>query len=147
MHCFHSTRFHLSVDCWIQTISQESTRKSWQRQSFVDNVLINLWQCRMEINNVKPQSIDLWQCYININKVDLKLLSSCSINQSWQCWSDFDITLSFVDQSSFTFQLVVASSNNNTLPFDDSANWASATFKLVVVSITIESSKVHSRFH
>ena len=29
--------------------------------------------------------------------------------------------------------MVVASSNNNTLPFDDSANWASATFKLVVV--------------
>ena len=58
---------------------------------------------------MKPQSIDLWQCYININKVDLKLLSLCSINQSWQCQSDFDITLSFVDQSSSTFQLVVVS--------------------------------------
>jgi len=23
MHCFHSKRFHLSVDCWIQTVSPE----------------------------------------------------------------------------------------------------------------------------
>jgi len=88
--------------------------------------------------DVKSQLIK-WQCRIDI--VDLKLPSSCSIDHSWQCRSDFDITLSFIDQSSSTFQLVVASSNNNTLSFDDSANWSSATFKLVVVSITIESSK------
>ena len=90
---------------------------------------------------MKPQSIDSWQCYININKVDLKLLWSCLIKHSWQCRSDFDLTLSFVDQSSSTFQLVVASANNNTLSFDDSVDWSSATIKSVVVSITIEYSK------
>jgi hypothetical protein len=70
--------------------------------------------------------------------VDLKLLSSCSINHSWQCQYDLDITLSFVDQSSSTSQLVVASLNNNTLSFDYSVDRSSATIKLVVVSITIE---------
>ncbi len=93
----------------------------------------------MEINDVKSQSIK-WQC--RIDTVDLKLLSSCSIDHSWQCQSDFVITLSFVDQSSSTFQLVVASvSNNKTLSFDNSVDWSSVTFKLVVVSITIEYSK------
>jgi hypothetical protein len=105
--------------------------------AFVFNkISIDSWQCQMEINNVKSQSIDSWQCYIN--KVDLKLLSLCSIHHSWQCRSDFDTTLSFVDQSSSAFQLVVASSNNNTLSFDDSVDRSSATIKLVVVSITIE---------
>ena len=75
---------------------------------------------------MKSQSIK-WQCQIDI--VDLKLP---------QRRSDFDIPLSFVDQFSSTFQLVVASSNNNTLSFDDSVDWSSATFKLVVVSNTIE---------
>ncbi len=83
---------------------------------------------------MKSQSIK-WQCRIDI--VDLKLPSSCSIDHSRQRRSDFDIPLSFVDQSSSTFQLVVASSNNNTLSFDDSVDWSSATFKLVVVSNTI----------
>jgi len=73
--------------------------------------------------------------------VDLKLPLSCSIDHSRQCRSDFDIPLSFVDQSSSTFQLVVASSNNNTLSFDDSVDRSSATFKLVVVSNIIEYSK------
>ncbi len=88
---------------------------------------------------MKSQSIDSWQCYIN--KVNLKSLSLCSINHSWQCRSNFDTTLSFFDQSSSTCQLVVASSNNNTLSFDNSVDWSSATIKLVVVSITIEYSK------
>ena len=88
--------------------------------------------------DVKSQPIK-WQCRIDI--VDLKLPSSCSIDHSRQCRSDFDITLSFIDQSSPTFQLVVASSNNNTLSINDSADWSSATFKMVAVSITIESSK------
>jgi len=65
----------------------------------------------------------------------------CSINHSRQCRSDFDITLSFVDQSSSTFQLVVASLNNNTLSFNDSVDRSSATFELVLVSITNEYSK------
>ena len=86
---------------------------------------------------MKSQSIK-WQCRIDI--VDLKLTLSCLIDNSRQCRFDFDITLSFVDQSSSTFQLVVASSNNNTLSFDDSVDLSSATFKLVVVSITIENS-------
>ncbi len=110
-----------------------------QWQTFVNNVLIDSWQCQMEIYNVKFQSIK-WQCRINI--VDLKLLLSCSIDHSWQCQSDFDITLSFVDQSSSTFQLVVASVlNNNTLSFDNSVDRSSVTFKLVIVSITIKYSK------
>jgi hypothetical protein len=41
-----------------------------------NNVSIDSWQCRMEINNVKPQSIHSWQC--QNDKVDLKLLSPCS---------------------------------------------------------------------
>jgi hypothetical protein len=105
---------------------QSLTRKSWQRQSFVDNVLINLWQRQMKIEDVKSQSIK-WQC--RINKVDLKLP---------QHQSNFDIPLSFVDQSSSTFQLIVASLNKNTLSFNDSVDWSSVTFKLVVVSNTIE---------
>ncbi len=70
--------------------------------SIFNNVLIDLWQCCMEIDDVKSQLIDSWQCLID--KVDLKLLSSCSIDHPWQCWSDLDMTLSFVDH-----QLVVAS--------------------------------------
>jgi len=134
--CIASTQqdstFQLIVG--FKQYNQSLTRKSRQRRSFVDNVLINSWQCQMEINNVKPQSIDSWECYININKVDLKLLLSCLINHSWQCRSDFDITLSFVDQSSSTFQLVVASSNNNTLSFDDSVDWSSATINSCCLS-------------
>ena len=55
--------------------------------------------------------------------------------------TDFDITLSFVDQSSSASQLVVVSLNNNTLSYDYSVDRSSATIKLVVVSITIEYSK------
>ena len=40
--------------------------------------------------------------------------------------------------SAWQSKMPVASSNNNTLSFDDSVNWSSAMFKLVVVSITIE---------
>ena len=80
-----------------------------------------------------------WQCQIDI--VNLKLPSPCSIDHSRQHRSDFDIPLSFVDQSFFTFQLVVVSSNNNTLSSNDSVDRSSATFKLVVVSNTIEYSK------
>ena len=104
--------------------------------SVFNNILIDSWQCQMEINNVKSQLIDSWQPHIN--KVDLKLLSLCSIHHSCQSRSDFDITLIFIDQSSSTFLLVVASSNNNTLSFDDSVDRSSDTFKLVVVSITIK---------
>jgi hypothetical protein len=53
-----------------------------QCQTFVNNVSIDSWQYRMEIDDVKSQSIK-WQCQINI--VDLKLLSSCSIDHSRQC--------------------------------------------------------------
>jgi hypothetical protein len=62
--CIASTQqdstFQLIVG--FKQYNQSLTRKSRQRRSFVDNVLINLWQCRMEINNVKPQLIDSWQC-------------------------------------------------------------------------------------
>ncbi len=95
----------------ITSTQQDSTfqlivgfKQYHQCRLFVDYVLINLWQCRMKINDVKSQLIK-WQCRIDI--VDLKLP---------QRRSDF----------------------NNTLSFDDSVNWSSATFKLVVVSNTIE---------
>ncbi len=87
--------------------TKPSTNILWQCQSFVNNVLINLCQYQMEINNVKSQSINSWQCWIN--KVDLKLLSSCSIDHSRQCRSNFDMTLSINKKSSVTFKLVVVS--------------------------------------
>ena len=40
--------------------------------SVFNNISIDLWQCQIEINNVKSQLIDSWQCYIN--KVNCKLL-------------------------------------------------------------------------
>ena len=52
------------------------------------------------------------QPHCRSNIVDLKLLSSCSIDHSWQSWFNFDITLSFSDKPSSKFQLVVASVTN-----------------------------------
>jgi hypothetical protein len=104
----------------IHDLSNTKSLKNNLRQcpTFFNNVLIDSWQCQIKIGNVKSQSIK-WQCQIDI--VDLKLLSACSIDHSRQCQSDLSITLSFIDQSSSTFQLVVASvSNNNTLSLDNS---------------------------
>ena len=39
------TNYRMEID--------KSTNNSWQCQSFVDNVSIDLWQCRMKINKVK----------------------------------------------------------------------------------------------
>jgi hypothetical protein len=64
------------------------TNNSWQCQSFVDNVLIDLWQCRMEIDKVKS------------NKRE-QIASHSSIKQ---------------DKSTPTFQLVVASVSNKREP-------------------------------
>jgi hypothetical protein len=77
---------HKSVG--IQPTSLCLTNNLRQSRSFVDNVLIDWWQCR-------------------INKVDLKFLSSCLIDHAWQCRSDFQITLSSVDQSPSTSQISV----------------------------------------
>jgi hypothetical protein len=48
--------------------TKSSTNNLRQCQTFVNNVSIDSWQCRMKIDDEKSQSIK-WQCRINI--VDL----------------------------------------------------------------------------
>jgi hypothetical protein len=97
---------------------QSLTRKYRQRRLFVDNVLIDLWQCQMVDKN---ETSNLRQCQLFVNKMIVVL---------------FQIKR---DESSATFKLVVASvSKNYSSSFDDKS---SATLKLVVASVTNKDSK------
>jgi len=51
-----------------------------QCQTFVNNLLIDSWQCRMEIDDVKSQSMKL-QCRINIMDLKSERVGNCASTQ------------------------------------------------------------------
>ncbi len=110
-------------------------------QTLISNVSIDSWQCRMEID-MRFQSIHSWQC--KIDKLDHKLLSLlCSVDHSWQRWSDFNMTLSFDDKSSATLKLVVASVTNEELK--GWTNVSLAHFEQLPVRVSIASTSFNSK--
>jgi hypothetical protein len=68
LHKSNSSTFRFIVRFKQQ--HQSSTHKSWQRQLFVDDVMIKLWQCQM-VN--KNETSNLQQCQLFINKMIIVL--------------------------------------------------------------------------
>jgi hypothetical protein len=56
------------------------TNKLWQCQTFINNVLIDSWQCQMEIDDVKSHLIK-WQCQINIMDLKSEQVGNCASTQ------------------------------------------------------------------
>ena len=89
---------HKSVG--IQPLSLHLTNKSRRCQSFVDNVLIDSWQCQMETDKVKSKKMES-EPIASHSTIQSEPIASHSTNQNKQ------------DKTSATFKLVVASIFNN----------------------------------
>jgi hypothetical protein len=84
----------------IQPTSLCLMNNSRQSRSFIDNVLIDSWQCQIEINKVKSKKTKS-EPIASHSTIQSEPVASCSTNQIKQ------------DKSSATFKLVVASFFNN----------------------------------
>ena len=60
--------------------TKSSTNNLRQCQTFANNVLIDSWQCRMEIDYVKSQSIK-WQCRMDIVDLKSERVGNCASTQ------------------------------------------------------------------
>jgi hypothetical protein len=60
--------------------TKSSTNNLRQCQTFINNVSIDSWQCRMEIDDVKSQLIK-WQCRINIVNLKSEQVGKCASTQ------------------------------------------------------------------
>jgi hypothetical protein len=100
--CIASTQqdFTIQLIVGFRQYNQSSTRKSWQRQSFVDNVLINLWQSQM-VN--KNETSNLRQCQSFVNKlVVVSITNEYSKGVSSGSFHPFNVA------PAFTAELIVA---------------------------------------
>ncbi len=90
---------------------QSLTHKSWQRQLFVNDVLINLWQCQM-VN--KNETSNLWQCRLFVNKMIVVLFQISA--RAWPPKTMYHKEAQLVIELSFghneLIKLILASGHN-----------------------------------